>query len=574
MTEKPPEAVKLPRRFMWAHPFWAVLGSLEGILFAAIGAAFYVLIMSWPIIAHIPALNPLVAITIGLVGGFAFVAAETWRRRRQFDLETRALAFGGSSLRFRLMRVAVFVVIVGATLAVVAIVFRIAAGVLFVPAIAGLYVPFIFLYKSSAQIHERARQLFLESSEGAMASNAVAPRSMPRWINPAGVGCVMAVLLVGAWLQWGVAVAAQREPRHFETKTDDAHGVATRQTYGNDASAPALSPNGRSVAYVRNAWLWVGRLEIMRPDGSGKRRLGEEQALSPAGFHPLRWSSDEKRILLVGDRVPEPKTWDDMVKEGESFSCDLWTVDVASGAARRLTDDDGYMAGMWLPATHRIAAIRSTRHEWARLWLMDERGDNRLKVANLKLGRHRLAAQPWHDGHDVVAVGAEDTAGIWLVDAANGKVTRLSDIAASWALPIAPQWLVIGVQGRAYPPFHRATSVGIFDTGTGKVHWVLRDIQGTVGHPCLVPKLGVMVFTLRLDEGRDVWALRLRDGQLRRLTRGESVMNATVDALGKTIFYQASNEECERFRGFNIGESIWRLDLGRPLTAARWDVWP
>jgi hypothetical protein len=51
-------------------------------------------------------------------------------------------------------------------------------------------------------------------------------------------------------------------------------------------------------------------------------------------------------------------------------------------------------------------------------------------------------------------------------------------------------------------------------------------------------------------------------------------MNATVDALGKTIFYQASNEECERFRGFNIGESIWRLDLGRPLAAARWDVWP
>jgi hypothetical protein len=62
MTERPPEAVKLPRRFMWAHPCWAVLGSLEGILFAGIGAAFYVLIMSWPIIAHIPALNPLVAI--------------------------------------------------------------------------------------------------------------------------------------------------------------------------------------------------------------------------------------------------------------------------------------------------------------------------------------------------------------------------------------------------------------------------------------------------------------------------------------------------------------------------------
>jgi len=577
MDDRSLEARKIRRLRRWGHPLLWVIPGLCWLILAGLNTWVYLLMVSDFGLGSLPDVNPIVAVGVGLAGGACLVLFERWRTRKYLEEEARRIAFRERRWKPMVLPILFFPAVLAGTLGLYFIIAGKNGAILAILAQGSFFAPWVFLHRYYSRVYQRARELVAESAgipAASVAPDAFRFKRIGAWADAFGAISIVGVLALGVWLQWGVPWIAQREPRHFETKTDDTHGVATRLTYGNDASAPAVSPDGRLVAFVRNAKLWIGRLEIMRPDGRGKRRLGEDQALSPAGFHPLRWSSDEKRILLVGDRVPEPKTWDDMVKEGKSFSCDLWTVDVASGAARRLTDDDGYMAGMWLPATHRIAAIRSTTHKWARLWLMDERGGSRLKVAELKLRRHSLAAQPWHDGRDVVAVGADESAGIWSVDATNGKATRLSDIPAGWALPLSPKWLVVGVKGRAYPPFHRATSVGIFDTGTGKVHWVLRDIQGTVGHPCLVPKLGVMVFTLRLDEGRDVWALRLRDGQLRRLTRGESVMNATVDALGKTIFYQASNEECERFRGFNIGESIWRLDLGRPLTAARWDVWP
>jgi Tol biopolymer transport system component len=575
MTERPPEAVKLPRRFRASHPISFVVCSAIGVFLAGVCAAFYVAVRTLMDLTELPSTKPSVGLLIGLAAGFAIVAEETWLLRRYGELEAHAIAFGGD-WKYRLLRVlpiaGSFVLL---PFAVLYLLFG-REGIILLPwTFAGLYVPLVFLYRPTARVRARARQMYLESIGSTRAAAAPEPPSrLARWVTPLGVMSVLIVLGVAGGLKCGVAFFAQREPRHFETKADDTYGVATRLTYGNDACAPAISPDGRLVAYVKDVWMWRKRLEIMRPDGKGKRRLAEAAGLSPAGFLPLRWSPDGKQILVIGDRVPAPKTWDDAFKEGESFAYDLWIADVASGDARRLTDDDAYLAGMWLPAVHKIAAIRSTRHKWARLWLMDERGGNRFTVANLKLRRNSLAAQPWHDGRDVVAVGTDDTAGIWSVDATTGRVTRLSDIEAGWALPIAPRWLVIGVKGRAYPPFHRASSIGLFDTVTGKVHWALQDLQGMVERPGVVPKLGVVVFTLRLDEGHDLWALRISDGQLRRLTRGESAGSAAVDPAGKTIFYQATNTDDESRGWLNVGDSIWRLVPGRPLASARWEVRP
>jgi hypothetical protein len=578
MNNKATGSTTLPRR-KWAYdPRLLVLMGLLGSLYLGLGAFVYLAVLGIPGMSHPAGVNPMIAVGIGLLGGFTCVAVQGRFLRRQLEAEARALAFGELPWKSRLLQVSVFIAIVVVTFGALYLAAGRTGGLAVLLTLGSLFAPSVFLYHSYARVRIRARELLIEAAQGPQAPTTPSsprPSKAGRWVNAFGLISVASALALGAWLQWAVPWMAQREPRHFETKTDDTYGVATRLTYGNDASAPAVSPDGRLVAYVRNVWLWNGRLQIMRTDGHGKRRLGEEQALSPAGFYPLRWSSDGKRILLVGDRVPAPKTWDDTLKEGKSFSYDLWTVDVASGAARRLTDDDGYLAGIWLPAARKIGAIRSAgRGKWARLWLMDERAGNWLKVANLKLRRHSLAAQPWHDGRDVVVVGTDESEGIWSVDARDGLATRLSDIPARWALPLAPQWLVIAVNGRAYPPFDRATSIGIFDAATRKVHWALRDIQGTVEHPRLVRKLGVVIFTLWLDEGYDVWALRLRDGQLRRLTRSQSVMNVAVDPLGKTIFYQARNEERERFLGFNIGYSIWRLTPGRPLAFWQWNIWP
>jgi hypothetical protein len=576
MDDKSPEARKTRRLRNWGHPLLWVIPGLCWLILAGLNTWAYLFMVSDFGVGALPGVNPMVAVGVGLAGGACVVLFDTWRTRKYLEEEARRIAFGERHWKPIVLPMLFFPTALGATLGLYFIIAGKGGFVLAILAQAAFFAPWVFLHRPHSRIYQRAQVLLAQPA--VMPGASVTPdafrlRRIRAWADALGVTCVVGLLALGVWLQWGLPWMAEREPRHYETK-DAVPGIATRLTYGGDAIGVSLSPNGRFIAFRKSVGFGDGRLETMRPDGSGKRLLGEAQHLSPAGFRPVRWSPDGRRILVIGDRVPAPKTWDEAFKQGKPFAYDLWTVDVASGAARRLTDDDAYRAGMWLPAVHKIAAIRCTRHKWARLWLMDERGGNRFKVAALKLRSHSLAAQPWHGGRDIVAVGMDDTAGIWSVDTTTGKATRLSDIEAGWALPIAPQWLVIGVEGRPDPPFHRATSIGLFDTGTGKVHWALRDLQGTVEHPCLVPKLGVVVFTLWLDEGHDLWALRISDGGLRRLTHGESATNAAVDRNGKTIFYQASNEERERFRGLNIGESIWRLDVGRPLSSARWEVWP
>jgi len=567
MNDKPPEAVKLPRRFRLYRPFGAVVLWLEGLVLIGAGTTIYLALAYALGLGRLPGVNCIAGIGAGLACGLLIAIEEKWRLRRWLEVEARALASGHTPWGIRLLRALLFTPIFVSGLGLVYIVLRPAGGPIALAAIGSLFLPSIFLYHAYTRVYDRARQLLAESAERAAASPPAPsrPSRLARWINPLGVISIMGVLVLGAWLQWRAPILGESEPKTYE-KREEVDRTVTRLTYGGDAADPALSRDGRFVAYRKAVGLGNARLEIMRTDGSRKRFVTGETGPSPDFCHPLTWSSDGKRILLIGDKPRRPaKTWLETPDEYEPSSLDLWTVDVASGAARRLTDDDGYVAGIWLPAVRKIAAIRSTRRKWARLWLMDERGGNRLKVANLKLRRHSLAAQPWHDGHEVVAVGTAECAGIWSVDAITGKATRISDMKVRWALPLAIDWLVLAVDGRAYPPFHQATSIAILDVPSGEVHWALRDMQGVVSHPCLVQQPPTLIFSLWLERNEDLWALRLRDGKLRRLTWGGSVSNTAVGPTGTAVFYQARNEERERFRWFNIGYSIWRLTPGRPV---------
>jgi hypothetical protein len=240
------------------------------------------------------------------------------------------------------------------------------------------------------------------------------------------------------------------------------------------------------------------------------------------------------------------------------FSYDLWIVEVADGAARRLTKDGGFIRGIWLPAVRKIAALRDAgTGEWARLWLMDEDGHNRQEVARLKLPRASSAVQPWRDGREVVAVGRDESTGIWSVDAASGRATRLSDVEALWVAPLDAHQIVFAAPGHAYPPISRAASIGILDADTGRVRWVLRDLQGMILGPHLVRNAPVLVFGLLLDGNTALWALRLRDGKLKRLIEHSAPF--AVAPGGTAIYYVGHSEKPGRWQWFGLDEAIWRL---------------
>jgi Tol biopolymer transport system component len=570
MNSEPSRVTKLPRRFRWYVPALFV-GWLAGMGWVAFGVWFYLLFVSiFHSTARLPGVHPLLSVVIGLVGGLAVVALERWRVSRNLEAEARAVAFRERSFRRVALAVLPLMAIYVATFGILYLysLETPAAGMTFPLAIGSLFTPYVFLYHAYSRVYDRARQLLAEASATAQEEPSSQARSSRTgtWLNALGVVSIIGVLAVGVWLQWGVAYLAQREPKEYVTETQPG-GRAVRLTYGADAGAPAISPDGRLVAYVREVGLWQGRLEIMDADGRNKRRIGADTGPSPWSVsRPPVWAPDRSRILLAATQgwvaVFPPEPIEDTLRE------DLWVVDVTTGAADRLTKDGGFISGIWLPAVHKIAALKDAgKKKGARLWLMDEDGHNRQEVARLKLPRASSAVQPWRDGREVVAVGRDESTGIWSVDAASGRATRVSDLKSYWAIPLDANRLVIATPGHAYPPVPRATSIGILDAATGDVHWVLRDIQGVVRSPCLAGKAPALVFRLSLDQGTDLWAMRLRDGKLHRLTRGESVWSLAVDPSGTQVFYAAHVEDDGHWLTSLMGLAIWRLTPGRPLAS-------
>lgn len=101
-------------------------------------------------------------------------------------------------------------------------------------------------------------------------------------------------------------------------------------TWDGTRQVPAWSPNGRWIAYERQMWSGEHRLLVVRPDGTGRRRLSSGS--SPA------WSPDGK--LLAYER-----------KVG------VFVVPFAGGTPRRLSSSGS--CPTWSPKGKRLAFITS-----------------------------------------------------------------------------------------------------------------------------------------------------------------------------------------------------------------------
>ncbi len=72
-----------------------------------------------------------------------------------------------------------------------------------------------------------------------------------------------------------------------------------------DDTAPARSPDGRRIAFVRGLTVSTGQLFVMNADGSQVKRLVSTPAVDAAPA----WSPDGKRIVFQSDRDGNPEVY-------------------------------------------------------------------------------------------------------------------------------------------------------------------------------------------------------------------------------------------------------------------------
>jgi Tol biopolymer transport system component len=105
-------------------------------------------------------------------------------------------------------------------------------------------------------------------------------------------------------------------------------------------SQPALSPDGRTIAFVSDRF-GNAELELIAVDGSGRRRLTSDPAYDGAPA----WSPDGSRLAFVRERAG---------------SADLYVMSVDGAAAARVTTAAGYESDpAWSPDGRRLAFSRA-----------------------------------------------------------------------------------------------------------------------------------------------------------------------------------------------------------------------
>ena len=132
-----------------------------------------------------------------------------------------------------------------------------------------------------------------------------------------------------------------------------AGGAATRlTTFHRDDWGAAWSPDGAWIAFLSDR-TGAARLHLVRPDGTGLRTARDGADAGEEGAHV--WSPDGTRLAYAAS--------------GRDGSSEIWVVEVATGAARRVSAPGARdESPTWSPDGRHLAYV-STRDRRIDLWV-------------------------------------------------------------------------------------------------------------------------------------------------------------------------------------------------------------
>jgi len=190
---------------------------------------------------------------------------------------------------------------------------------------------------------------------------------------------------------------------------------------GNDL-LPSPSPDGRTIAFhsdrSRETRLWIG--EPGAPD-----RLRMVDGLSPLRMHPVYWSEDGRRLLLVADPA-EP---------GDEPGPRLYEVDVASGRSSLVALEGIPYVVQYIPGDRLLALVDLGSGRWS-LRILDRASPGRVLAQLEGIGEARFDAASGQ-----VYFVYLDSPGLWRTDTTLSAPVRIDDKAPSsyWMT----QWAVL-----------------------------------------------------------------------------------------------------------------------------------
>jgi dipeptidyl aminopeptidase/acylaminoacyl peptidase len=316
------------------------------------------------------------------------------------------------------------------------------------------------------------------------------------------------LIVLGAALATGAVAADAATPLTWENIFANARGA--RQS--------ALSPDGKWIAVAASAERETG-IFLVPADGSGEPKFWIQ------GSSPV-WFGDSRRIVFAAQN-------------------DLWTVEVGSTTATRVTNDEANERDPTVSPDGATIAFYSTRSGSQDIWLVGAAGGSAPRA--LTKGamteddtRFEPAWSP--DGRTIAYISnaadfwADD---VWAVEVASGKTRQLSRGLMAMSTPVwSPDGRSLALLGTSKNGYwyEDLSEIYVLDASTGAERTVKMQIYATDwlhSLPVFWSGDGRQIFFVYHERGIfNVWAVPSAGGVATRVTNLQGVLRS-IEATAK-----------------------------------------
>jgi serine/threonine protein kinase len=233
-----------------------------------------------------------------------------------------------------------------------------------------------------------------------------------------------------------------------------ALGGTPQQLIRDIDSAPAFSPDGRQIAFVRGILDPPGnQILIAKADGTGERVLASRRGFGP-GTATVSWSADGKNLAFVSPEVRDNQT--------------RWVLEIVSAMTGQIRDlhffETFARAASWLPDGHGLLVVNiDPQSGRGQLWFVNYPSGETSRFTNDLTDYDQCCLDITGDGNSLVALQDSTLSDIWVAKADGSEPKQVTSgeplgLALDWvgnhitAIDPRFQWIVLNPDGSREAP--------------------------------------------------------------------------------------------------------------------------